>query len=115
MLEIETEFRHGIFFIRLIGSFSIKTVKKLNDNVTNLILENGFRNVVFNIEKLDYIDIKGINTLLYNYEITRNNHGKLMMCGINNEKIRKKITHSRLLKYINEINDELVALQTVSV
>jgi len=115
MLKIETEFRHGIFFIRLIGSLTKKTVKILDDNVTNLILKNGFKNVVFNVEKLHNIDIKGISKLLYNYEITRNNHGNIMMCGINDEIIRKKIVNSRLLKYVKEVNNELVALQTINV
>lgn len=115
MLDIETEFRKGIFFIRLTGILNKKTVNLLNDKVTKLIESNGFKNIVFNIENLTYIDVKGISTLFYNYEISRNNHGNLMVCGVINEKVRKKIKHSRLLNYINEINDELSALQTINV
>lgn len=115
MLQIETEFRHGIFFIRLRGILTKKTVDILNKNVTTLVSQNGFKNVVFNIEDLNYIDIKGINTLFYNYELSRNNHGTLMLCGIKNEEVRKKIKHSRLLNYANEVNDELTALQIINV
>lgn len=115
MLDIETEFRHGILFIRLKGILNKKTVNILNDNVTTLIENNGFKNIVFNIENLDYIDIKGISTLFYNYELLRNNNGNLMVCGIVNEQIRKKLKNSRLLNYANEINDELTALQILNV
>lgn len=115
MLEIETEFRHGIFFIRLIGVLNKKTVNILNEKVTNLIKSNGFKNIVFNIENLNYIDIKGINTLFYNYELSRDNHGNLMVCGLTNEYVRKKIKHSRLLNYVNEISDELTALKLINV
>ena len=114
MLEVETEFRRGIFFIRLRGTLNKNTVDILNDKVTNLIEKNGFKNIVFNIEDLTYIDIKGISTLFYNYELLRNNHGHLMLCGITNEQIRKKLKNSRLLNYANEISDELTALQLVN-
>lgn len=115
MLEVETEFRRGIFFIRLKGILNKKTVNILNDKVTSLVEKNGFKNIVFNIENLTYIDIKGISTLFYNYELLRNNHGNLMVCGITNEEVRKKIKNSRLLKYANEITDELAALQLINV
>lgn len=115
MLNVETEFRKGVFFIRLAGVLNKKTVDTLNDKVTKLIEDNGFRNVVFNIENLTYIDVKGISSLFYNYEISRNNHGNLLVCGLKNENVRKKIKHSRLLNYINETNDELTALQTINV
>ena len=115
MLDIETEFRRGILFIRLKGILDKRTVKILNENVTNLIEENGFKNIVFNIENLNYIDIKGISTLFYNYELLKNNHGKLMVCGIVNEQVRKKLKNSRLLNYASEINDELAALQLLNV
>lgn len=115
MLEVETEFRRGIFFIRLKGVLNKKTVGILNEKVTDLIEKNGFKNIVYNVENLNYIDIKGISTLFYSYELLRNNHGNLMVCGINNEEVRKKFKNSRLLKYANEINDELTALQLINV
>lgn len=115
MLEIQTEFRHGIFFIRLSGVLSRKTVNKLSEDVTRLIENNGFKNIVFNIENLTYIDIKGISTLFYYYEISRNNHGNSLVCGITNENVRKKIKHSRLLNYMSEVNDELAALRIINV
>ncbi len=115
MLEVETEFRRGIFFIRLKGVLNKKTVNILNDKVTNIIDKNGFKNIVFNVENLTYIDIKGISILFYNYELLRKNHGNLMVCGINNEEVRRKFKNSRLLKYVNEITDELTALQLINV
>ena len=68
MLDINIEFRKGIAFIRLAGILNKTTVGKMNDEVTDMIRDNGIRNVVFNISEIDYIDVKGINTLLYNYE-----------------------------------------------
>ena len=115
MLDIDIEFRKGIVFIRLSGILNKTTVSKLNDEVTDMIRDNGIRNVIFNISEVTYIDIKGINTLLYNYELCSQNKGKILLCGINNNEVREKILNSRLLKYIKEMPDELSASKFINV
>lgn len=115
MLEIKTEFRRGIFFVRLEGSLVKNTVNLLEKEVTNLIESNGFKNIVFNVEKLNYIDLKGINALFYNYEKLNKNKIKLMMCGINNENVKNKLKKSRILNYMHEISDEFEAFNLVIV
>lgn len=114
MLDINIEFRKGILFVRLSGELSKNTVDKLNNEVTNLIKDNGIRNIVFNINSLNMIDIKGINALLYNYEIIRNNNGRSCVCGMNNTLVSHRIKNSRLLKYMYEASDELSAFNVIN-
>ncbi|MDD3392730.1 MAG: STAS domain-containing protein [Bacilli bacterium] len=114
MLNIDIEFRKGILFVRLKGELTKRTVDILNNEVTGLIKDNGIRNLVFNINGIDVIDIKGINALLYNYEIVKSNQGKSCICGINNTLVNHRIKNSRLLKYMYEASDELSALNIIS-
>lgn len=114
MLDTIMEFRKGILFVRLTGELTKNTVSILENDVIDLIETNGIRNVVFNIENLDYIDLRGINYLLYTYEVCKNNHGKSLLCGINNE-VKDKIKTSRLLNYMVETKDELSALKIMSI
>ncbi len=109
MLDINMECRKGILFIRLGGELTKETVGKLNTEVTELVKEAGIRNIVFNVENLISIDMKGISTLFYNYELCKNNKGKSMLCGVEKTAIKQKIINSRLLKYMYEIRDELSA------
>ena len=109
MLEINMECRKGILFVRLSGELTKETVETLNKNVTELVKKAGIRNIVFNIENLISIDMKGISTLFYNYELCKNNKGKSMLCGVERTIVKQKIINSRLLKYMNETNDELSA------
>lgn len=109
MLEINMEFRKGILFIRLNGELTKNTAWKLNQEVTDLVKETGIRNIVFNVENLTAIDMKGISTLFYNYELCKNNKGKSMLCGVNHTVVRNRIKNSRLLKYMYETSDELSA------
>lgn len=114
MLEINYEFRKGILFIRLSGILNKNTVNKMQNEVTDMIKDNGIRNVVFNISGLESIDMKGINNLLYNYELCRNNKGKSLVCGIDNSLVRHRIENSRLLKYMTETSDELSAFNVIN-
>ena len=113
MLNIDIEFQRGILFVRLAGVLNKNTIEKMNEEVTSLIGSNGVRNVVFNVNNLDSIDYYGINTLLHNYEICRNNKGKMLVCGLNNVLIKKRLNKSRLLNYMHETTDELTAMKFI--
>ena len=113
MLNVGTEFRKGILFVRLKGHLNKDTVEKMNKRVTNIVKENGIRNIVFNFTNLKSIDIKGINTIFYNYELCKNNEGMSMFCG-NNDKIRERLKKSRLINYVYETKDELSAIRILN-
>ena len=114
MLEIDIENRKGVLFVRLDGDLCQKTIDKWNYDVKDLLIDTEIRNVVFNITNLKMIDLKGINSLYYSYEICKNNHGKTIICGIN-DNIREKIKKSRLLHYMRESDTELAALKMINV
>ena len=113
MLNVGTEFRKGILFVRLKGHLNKDTIDKLNKRVTKVVKENGIRNIVFNFSNLKSIDIKGINAIFYNYELCKKNEGRSLMCG-NNDNIRKKLKRSRLINYVYETSNELTAIKILN-
>lgn len=114
LLDIDLEFCKGILFIRLKGILNKNTVDKLKNEVNNLVEEVGIRNLVFNISELKSIDCYGINALLNNYELCKNNNGRSLVCGINNNLVKHRINNSRLLKYMYETSDELSAVNVIN-
>ena len=108
MLEITTECRKGIFFVRLKGTLDKTTTDILRKEITSLVKENEIRNILFNLNEVTKIDIKGISELYYNFELCKKNNGMSLLCGIN-ENIFKTIKNSRITKYMNEIANELNA------
>ena len=113
MLNINLEFHKGILFVRLDGILDKTTIDKLDVEVTNLIKENGIRNIVFNISNLNSIDCDGINKLLDNYELCKLNKGKSLVCGLNGI-VKQRINNSKLLKYMYEASDELSAVNVIN-
>ena len=114
MLEINMEFRKGILFIRLIGELNSKTGQKLENEVTELVYENGIRNLVFNLEEVTNIDMKGINALIKNYEFCNKNDGRTFVCNLDYSQVKNRVYKSRLLRYMYEVRDELSAINMMN-
>ncbi len=113
MLKTILEFRKGILFVRLIGELSKYTTKQLQLEVTDIMIQNGIQNVVFNLEQLQNIDMKGMNILLYHYEICKKQNGKCYICNIIDEQIYQKLKKHRILNYLQEMDNELVVLHQI--
>lgn len=111
-MNITTEFREGILFVRLKGHLDKNTVPLLNREVTSLVSKLGVLNIVFNVRELQSIDLNGISALFYNYRLVNKSNGVSLLCGVN-DKIDKKLRESRILNYIYEISDELNAIKVI--
>mgnify|MGYP000448982325 FL=1 len=59
--------------------------------------------------------MKGINILYYIYELSKKNKGRVLISDLSNEEVRKRLKKSRLLNYIKEIQNELVAFKLIQV
>lgn len=114
MLEIDIEMKKGIMFVRVNGELSKRTIDKWNVDVKDLIVDNGIRNIVLNVEHLTSIDAKGINSLLYSYEVCNTNKGTSVLCGLN-DAIKERIRHSHLLKFMKAVDTEKTALSLIKI
>lgn len=108
MLEINMEYRKGILFVRFIGTLNKMVLKELSR--VDEVLNKGISCVVFNLEELIEIDERGIDYLWEEYQIVKGNGGVAFLCGIHHRNVKKRLKRSRLLTYMNEIQDELILL-----
>lgn len=112
MLDISLEYRRGILFVRLIGSFDKKNQHIFKTRVLNMIEENGIKNIVLNFKYLDNIDFKGISLIYYLYEHCRN--GQIYICNIG-DNINQKLRKNRVFNYIGRISSEFEAFNLMKV
>jgi len=115
MLKIIMEFRKGILFVRLHGKLTKDTIREFQEEVIYRIQKNGIHNVVINVEDLEDLDLKGINSLFYCYESCKKNRGTALLCGNTKESIKQRIDKGRLCHYMFHISNELEALEQVKI
>ena len=104
MLNINMEYNSGILFVRLKGSLNKLTTYKLKNKLFPIIKFNGIKNLVYNLEYLNYIDEEGFKTLLLGYDEIINNNGNVLI-----------VNNKFNLKYFKEVNNELSALKILKV
>ena len=80
MLDIDYEFRKGIFFIRLIGNLNKESYKNKKNEIKALIIENKFKYIVINTNNLKQIDLDGINYILEICYMTKESESNLVIC-----------------------------------
>ncbi len=108
VLKMNYEFRKGILFIRLFGRFNKSNSEQIQTSINTLINNVGIRNIVFNIDDINSIDLTGISFIMkYYYQITASK-GQFLIC----DKYQK---FSKLLmnNAIPNINYELEAFNFI--
>ncbi len=111
VLEIKTEYREGILFIRLEGKLISNTASFFQLELEKW-MEEGISNIVFNVVDLEEIDTVGIRSFFDSYQKIHENDGHSLICGMNHH-INKSLKKSRILNYIYEISDELNAIKVM--
>ena len=96
MLKVNLEFRKGVLFVRLNGNLNSSNVL---DDINILVNDIGLKYIVFNLDKLNSIDLSSISWIMnYNNKLL-NNNGKLLLCEsddiISNHLFKNKIPYIR--------------------
>ncbi len=103
MLLIDMKFVHGILMVNLDGELTINNKNKIENHLTNLIRDNGIKYVLLNLNNVLEIDKFGIDMVIENYKVIKENNGKLVLCGI--AKLLENMNKIKVNDYVYEIND----------
>lgn len=102
MLKMNTEFRKGVLFIRLIGNLTKDNYLKKEKEVTSLRENIGLKYIVINLDEITSVDLNCLNDLINYYQDIKNNNEILFICE------QKKVLSTKLLKnQIPSINKEI--------
>lgn len=111
VLEITTEYREGILFVRLDGILVSNTAPFFQLELERW-KEEGISNIVFNVNELKEIDTVGIRFFFDTIQMIHDKDGHGLICGMNHH-INQSLKQTRILNYIYEISDELNAIKVM--
>lgn len=104
MLNVNFEFRKGIFFIRLFGDMSKQNFYNETEELKKIIIANEFKYIVLNTNYIHKIDLEGLNYLLELYYISKEFSSNLVLCDKTN--VMSRLINSN----IPHIKDEIEVL-----
>ena len=81
MLFCESYFRKGVFIVRVSGNLNNDTIYIFKKEITSIIKYFEIKKAIFNLSDLN-IDNDGLNIIINNCNIVKNNGGDVRFCGI---------------------------------
>ena len=108
MLETNIEYKRGVLFIRISGSLDKENSNKLKKEVIPLILENGFKYVVLNLNGVNILNEDGIKALDDINNAVLKFNGKTTL--IDNKKTEEKIKGTLIYNVLYKVKNERMAL-----
>ena len=104
-LRISTEYRKGVFFIRLTGRMEDNA--DYLKNILDLIMDFGIKNIVLNLNNLEYVSLENIAHIIkYNNEILKKEQ-HLLICDSNQQR------NQMFRNIIPNISNELEAFSLI--
>ena len=110
MLKIDMEFKRGVLFVRLEGSLNKKNIEKFNNEVIPVVLKHGLKYIVINLDKVNSIDVDGIESLMELNEIVSRWDGKTTLCSLTSNQVKSSLKESTYSSMFYETSNELTAL-----
>ncbi len=108
MFETNIEYKKGVFFISVSGSLNKENSYKLKKEVIPVILKNGFKYVVLNLNDVDVLDNYGIEVIDEINDVVLKFNGKTTL--IDSKKIEKKIKGTLIDNILYKVRNERMAL-----
>ncbi len=80
-MNINTEFKKGVLFVRLEGVFNKNNSSLFEEEMMSFIRYQGINNIIVNLDKINYIDEETINLFLYLDNVVKSNNGSIHYCS----------------------------------
>ena len=104
-LRVNYYLKKETMFIRLYGELDQETVKPFRDKLIDIIDKYDIKNLVFNLNDLEFMDSTGIGLIIGRYNQIKKKGGKIILCSLNKQ-IMKIVMLSGLSRICTLKNDE---------
>lgn len=97
------EFRKGVLFVRLYGSFNNKSLDTFKKEVKEVIVQTGIKYVVLNVENLSSITDDGIKEIKGLRKILKKTSGEFFLFGGELKELKKLVNLENELKVFERV------------
>ena len=82
-VNIQMSIRKNMLFVRLKGELDQAVTEKLMIRISELIDKYEIKYLIFNFEKLNFMDSSGVGFIIGRYSQVKKRNGKIIVCSMN--------------------------------
>ena len=113
-VNIQMSIRKNMLFVRLNGELDQAVTEKLKIRISELIDKYEIKYLIFNFEKLNFMDSSGVGFIIGRYSQVRRRNGRIVICSMN-RLIERIFNLSGLKKICSVAANETEAAKIVEV
>jgi stage II sporulation protein AA (anti-sigma F factor antagonist) len=111
-MKVERKELNGIKIIKLAGQIRISTQNEFKDLLDSLVLENGGKTVVVNMDGIIYMNSAGLGIIIDTYKKFKDMKGKIILCNLVPE-IMNLFEVTKLNRFIEIYENESEAISKI--
>ncbi|MGM9987032.1 MAG: anti-sigma F factor antagonist [Bacillaceae bacterium] len=113
-LSIDYEIRKQVLCIRLAGELDHHTAQNLRITITDLLEKHKTKHLIFNLEKLTFMDSSGLGVILGRYNQIKALGGEMVICETV-PSVKRLFDMSGMFKIVKLESNERAAFVTLGV
>lgn len=83
-INIQMSIKKNKLFVRLDGELDQAVTEKLKIRISEIIDKYDIKYLIFNFEKLNFMDSSGIGFIIGRYSQIKKRNGRIIICSMNN-------------------------------
>ena len=107
-LYIEVSRADAATVLTLRGEIDVYTVPRLRSSIQGA-LDHGAKNLIVNLEALEFTDSQGLGALMAGWKLARSNGGALLLAAVPKQ-VAKALAITGLVRYLKAFPDTAAAL-----
>lgn len=104
-MNINFKKEKNTLFVDFNGELDHHNAKNVRERIDSYYNEEGFKNIVINLEGLNFMDSSGIGLVMGRYKLVNQIGGKLFLTNVNS-RVRKILNMSGVNKIVKIYEDE---------
>lgn len=111
-MKVERKELNGINIIKLAGQIRISTQNEFKDLLDSLVIENGGKTVIVNMDGIIYMNSAGLGIIIDTYKKFKEMNGKIVLCNLVPE-IMNLFEVTKLNRFIEIYESESEAISKI--
>lgn len=112
MLNVNLLINKNSLYVKLDGEMDQHSSDTFRIKLNEIIVRNDIKNLIFNMENLDFMDSSLIGIIIGRYNQLRQNNGKIYICEVN-DNIKRIISISGLNKICKILDTEYLVKKEI--
>ena len=105
ILQLECTVKDENLVVTFSGELDHHTAKEVRENIDEAYDDKNARNIIIDLNDLNFMDSSGIGLLMGRYKLVSQNDGKLYIKNVS-DRVEKILKMSGILKIVNIIDSE---------